>query len=326
MPSVTVYFHAPCFDGIVSAVLAGSILRRSLSVTDIVYEPVGYALKPKWGQMRLRGPCAVVDFLYHPDAAFWADHHATAFVNGAPPPKTRPRHATLYDASAPSCAGLIWRTHGTEFPMASKARFQELVLWADRIDAARYESVAEVMKADAPALQLDLTLLLGDSDGYSAFLAQELEVRTLEEVAAHPVVVARLIAVRSKLARGFERLERAIQLRDGVAIFDVDAEDVVVPRYGAFALFPTARASIGLHRRARAISLLAMVNPWTVPEHPHVGRVCERFGGGGHDRVGSVSFDARDAVLAREATDDLAAALGDSSWIRSSTSTTSSPT
>src|SRR5437867_9299784 len=76
----TLYLHFPCFDGLVSAVLASDFLEQNGWKFNRRFCPVNYHLRPTWISSHLRPPCAVVDFLYHSDAQFWADHHSTTFL------------------------------------------------------------------------------------------------------------------------------------------------------------------------------------------------------------------------------------------------------
>ena len=75
----TLYFHSACFDGLVSAVLAWVFLETK----DWRFQgfiPVNYDVRTMWLSDPLKTPAAIVDFLYHPDADFWADHHPTTFL------------------------------------------------------------------------------------------------------------------------------------------------------------------------------------------------------------------------------------------------------
>src|ERR1700686_2228078 len=78
MKSATLYFHYPCFDGLVSGVLAWEFLERHKKWNITRFSPVNYPLRKSWLARKLHTPCAVVDFPYHPKAAFWADHHQTS--------------------------------------------------------------------------------------------------------------------------------------------------------------------------------------------------------------------------------------------------------
>src|SRR5438876_6074091 len=79
--SSQLYFHSPCFDGIVSAVLTWDFVETVFRWTVRELKPVTYKLRESWLAETLVRPCAVVDFLYHPHATFWADHHSTTFLS-----------------------------------------------------------------------------------------------------------------------------------------------------------------------------------------------------------------------------------------------------
>jgi hypothetical protein len=79
----TLYLHYPCFDGVMSAALAWDFLETSQHWTIAHAMPVNYDGSAGWLARKLPARSAVVDFLYHPGAAFWADHHATTFLSDA---------------------------------------------------------------------------------------------------------------------------------------------------------------------------------------------------------------------------------------------------
>jgi len=81
MQVATLYFHYPCFDGLISAALAWEFLeaQKGWRVGELC--PVNYTVRNSWLASELKHPCAIVDFLYHPSADFWADHHATSMLN-----------------------------------------------------------------------------------------------------------------------------------------------------------------------------------------------------------------------------------------------------
>lgn len=139
------YFHAPCFDGIVSSVLAIDFLEVAHEWTFRAFHPVGYDLKTRWASYNLPEASVVVDFLYHPHALFWADHHPTTFVTSQfrdDYKKRGSRRWAYFDPQAPSCASLLWeRLFSLEH--YRNPRYTEMVHWADKIDSARYASVEE---------------------------------------------------------------------------------------------------------------------------------------------------------------------------------------
>ena len=293
-----IYFHSPCFDGIVSAILAWDFGEKVLKWTVEDLQPVNYKLRSSWLRETLVEPCAVVDFLYHPQASFWADHHATTFLTPEAKrdfkQKDNPHFA--YDPKASSCAQLLWGHLKTAFGYRNR-RYAPLVAWATKTDAARYASVQEAIEGTAPALRINCTLAYGDGDGYSVFLVRQLRNEPVEVVAGLPEVRTRYERFQNDVHQGLELFESRARLERGVVVFDLKAENTLVPRYAPYYFFPNAPYSAGIIRRDDTTTITAMRNPWRRVTSIHLGRLFERFGGGGHPRVGSVVL--RDGDTAR---------------------------
>ena len=296
---VHLYFHSPCFDGIVSAAIASDYLEQVKGFPQTQLHTANYHLRDHWLSTELTRPAAVVDFLYHPGAEFWADHHTTTFLNEDTRCEYEGRRGAeiFYDSSASSCAVLIWKHWGGTLPRRA-AHYQELVEWADRIDSARYESVDETLAFDAPALQIGLAMTMYQGDAFSQHLVWLFRVQSLAEVAARPEVQAAFTRGRELRRLGQQRLSDSIRLDDNeIAVFDVNAEDVLVNRYAPFVFYPNARYSAGIVRARGEAKIIAMRNPWLEFPSAPLGELCVHLGGGGHRRVGSVLVGNRDAAL-----------------------------
>ncbi|HVR40929.1 MAG TPA: hypothetical protein VMU84_17690, partial [Thermoanaerobaculia bacterium] len=280
-------------DGIASAVLAIDFLRNVEGWSGIDAEHVNYDVRASWLTTRFHEPTAIVDFLYHPDAVFWADHHRTTFLNSSVERHFRERESDsiIYDAKAGSCAGLLWRRLSYRDP-----RRAELVEWAEKIDAARYESVEEALSFAHPALRISVSLARA-TDGYSERLVALLSEHSVSEVAGEPEVRQRFLEVEHSMREGLDRVRAAARLRDDIIVFDVDAGEVIVPRYSPWLMFPDARYSVGLVRRDDGAKITAMRNPWLEFESVPLGDIFTRYGGGGHQRVASANIT--DAASAR---------------------------
>jgi hypothetical protein len=253
--------------------------------------PVNYDVKDKWLATALEIPAAVVDFLYHPQAAVWADHHTTSFLSPAARAdfeQRRNKAQLWYEGKSPSCSSLLWEHVGSH--LGSVGRYQEMVYWANKIDSADYSSVKEAIFGDAPALRINSSLMCGATDEYCIFLVANLRRRSLAQVAELSAVQQRYDHVRSKIAKGLEYLKDHIRLEpDGIVVFEAQtAEDSILSRYAPYHFFPQARYSIGLVHSPKGASITAMRNPWHDFTSIPLGRVFERHGGGGHQRVGSV--------------------------------------
>jgi hypothetical protein len=298
----SLYFHSPCFDGIASAVVALDFLSARYGWHDTHLHPVNYELKGRWLESPLQPAAAVVDFLYHPTATFWVDHHSTTFLTpGARADFLKRRGPFIvYDQVAGSCAGLL-RRHLDLCFAHSRPRLAELVNWAEKTDAAEYDSVEEAVFGDAPALRISLSLSAENSPNYSSFLVRELLTRSLQAVADDDEVKRRYALVRSRVDEGNDRLREHVHIEDGaIAVFDVDATAAMVSRYAPYLFFPRARYSAGIVRTVDGAKITTMRNPWISFESVPLGPLCAELGGGGHHRVGSIALTGSDVAKAPE--------------------------
>lgn len=296
--SATLFYHYPCFDGLVSAALAWDYLENHAGWQIEYRRPVNYDVGRTWTSLPLPERSAVVDFLYHPAAKFWADHHATTFLAGASPDPSAEGRQLLYDSSSASCAMLLWRRLGGE--LSDPTRYEEMALWGDRVDGARYDSVDDALFGCEPAYAINLSLLHEADAAYGERLLTQLRTKSLTDVAGDEQVRARVDYVRERTATGLELVRSASVLRPGnIAVFDVaSAPEAIVNRYSAFAVYGDARYSVGLLRDGSGAKITAMRNPWREFESVHLGRIFKPYGGGGHQRVASViigSAAGRDA-------------------------------
>lgn len=297
MKHASLYFHYPCFDGLVSGVLAWDFLDRHEGWTINEFLPVDYTLRDAWLKTKLKKPCAVVDFLYHPGATFWADHHETTFLDPrskASYQQRKDKSRALYDNRSPSCATLLYRHFRKSF--SARPHFKELVKWAQKIDSAAYSSVEEAILGDAPALQINRSLLAEDLDrpGYARFLITQLREHDLTYVASLKEVQLREKKVRRSLERGLKKAKAESRLEAGdIVVLDARKNSrQLVSRYAPYFFQPNARYSIGIVRTPDLIGITAMRNPWRKFRSVSLGRALEKFGGGGHQRVGAVRLPA----------------------------------
>jgi len=291
MKNATLYFHYPCFDGIVSAALAWEFLeqRKGWAMADLC--PVNYTVRNGWLASELKHPVAIVDFLYHPSADFWADHHATSMLTKEAEADYQRRRAEFplyFDEQAGSCATLLFRHLGES--LAHKPHFPEMVEWAEKIDSARYASVEEAILGDAPALRINRSILLEPGAEYARFLCKELRSRPLSDVAALDEVKTRQDEVERRTRAGLKEVEKHITMEPGaVATFEAElAKDEMINRYSAYYFAPDARYSVGIIHSEEGTAITAMRNPWREFPSIELGKIFARFGGGGHQRVGAI--------------------------------------
>jgi len=294
---VHLYFHSPCFDGLVSAVLLSDYLRTSAG-HQIELHPVNYHLNETWASLELAKPAAIVDFQYHPDASIWYDHHATAFLTPAFEEHYRRRREPLvvFARTLPSCSLLIWNQR---LPMTGD--HHEKVLAADIIDSARYESPQQAVFDDRPAFLINATLAIGETDEYTKYLVGELLTRDLAATAQLPVVQQRFQEFRRMRGLGMQAFrptpdleaQDGYTLTDDILLFAVDDAGGIISRYAPFTVAPEARYSLGVIRSGDRAKITAMRNPWREFESVPLGNIFKTFGGGGHQRVASTRLHGK---------------------------------
>lgn len=305
-PEGALYLHYPCFDGLISAAIAWDFLERSRGWSPAAICPINYSpeLRSAWLATPMPADSAIVDFLYHPGARFWVDHHATTFLTeGARLDYERggEERFLLYDPAFTSCAKLLWDCVGSASPDAQ--RYAEMAYWADRTDSATYDSVDEAILGSQPALQIARSLSAGRDDAYCAFLLQHLRTDTLAQVAALPEVASREREVFERIQRGLDLIMRGdtVALEDGaIAVLDIhNVPNASISRYSPYRRYPNARYSVALTRADEESRILAMRNPWLDFESVPLGKMFERLSesfpgiqGGGHQRVGAVVIPA----------------------------------
>lgn len=294
--SASIYLHFPCFDGVVSGVLAILFLGKLRGWRFDSIHGVNYELQANWSETRLSPHSCVVDFLYHPEAEFWCDHHPTTFLNSNLRADFASRQEPLhiYDDKSQSSARLVWNKGAAILGRAR--RLEEMVDWADRIDAAEYEDVNEALFGTHPALQISRSLAVDADSRYCDLLVRKLCVSSLREVAAHPEVQRRVLQANQLSREGLRNVQKQMQLHGNIALFDVLTENSLVSRYSAFYFHPKVEYSVGIFRSNDSIIIRVNTNPWLRFESPNLGEMmraaARKIGlasaGGGHANVGSL--------------------------------------
>lgn len=320
---VHVLTHGYCFDGMASGVLFTRLLGAIERGRDLEfsYRSCGYGPKLKtipkgW----LAGDQnAILDFRYTENdrLTYYFDHHRTAFASDSERvaaesnvAASRGKRALHYDPSCSSCAKLIARVaaevHGESF-----ADLSQLIEWADRVDAARFDDPEEAFFARTPAL---LVADVVERHGDTAFLNKlvpKLCRTPLEDVAASEEIVALASPLAAAKEAFITAVRRVGKMQEDVAV--VDLGDVPITPAGKFATyvaFPRCRYSVILLRTKDQLKLGVGWNPWGGAERLHdISALCRAEGGGGHPVVGAVNFAHEQMDAARAAFTRMVAAL-----------------
>ena len=127
--------------------------------------------------------------------------------------------------------------------------------------------------------------------------------KPLASILEEPFVAAVLPPLLERHARSIDILRPRSEEKDGTIFFDITDLDLegynkFIPYY----LHPDSVYSIGLSKSSFRVKVSVGSNPWSRREPSvNLARVCERYGGGGHARVGAISFEVNQGDQARKA-------------------------
>jgi len=138
-----------------------------------------------------------------------------------------------------------------------------------------------------------------------------LATKSLGEILKEPFVAPLLppLLKRHELSMGI--LKERTECKDATIFFDVTDHDLegynkFVPYY----LHPESVYSVGLSKSSFRVKVSVGSNPWA-PQEPEVNlaKICERYGGGGHARVGAISFPVDQHAAAIRASEEIVSEL-----------------
>jgi hypothetical protein len=300
--------HGHCFDGLASAVVFTRVVQQ-LGFRDAAFEyrTCGYgAGQTRADEKVLTGDCnAVLDYRFYAseNLTWYFDHHRTAFASDADLSAFQAAKASrryFFDPSYSSCTQLIADVATRELG-ASVAGLGELVRWADRVDAARFESADAAVSRSSPIMQLVSVVEHYGDDAFHRELVPELLRKPLDVVAQSRTITERYKPLGKKHDRFVARVKQKSQRLGRVVFVDL-TESVLesVSKFVTYALFPDSVYSVivGLLKNGPKISV--GYNPWSgAPLDTDISAICARYGGGGHPVVGGISFPASSLEEAR---------------------------
>lgn len=320
---VRIFYHDKCFDGACSASLFARFHRECI-IPDASYAYRG--LVHRAGALFDEGEFmgdqnAIVDFKYSPSPRvhWWFDHHLSAFLT----PQDQQHFLAckqdpacmdrkFFDPEYTSCTGFIARIASTRFGFDT-APVADLVHWADIVDGALYESPEAAVEMAAPAMKLTLIVESTQDPEFIPRLIPLLTSMPLADILAQPFVAALLPPLLERHSQAIDLIRSRAEERAGTIFFDItDHQLEGFNKFIPYYLFPGATYSIGLSRSSFRTKVAVGSNPWTKADPArmvNLAAVCERYGGGGHARVGAISFSPDRGDEARKAAAEIVAEL-----------------
>jgi hypothetical protein len=187
----------------------------------------------------------------------------------------------------------------------------ELVQWTDIVDGAMYEDARSAVEMKAPAMKLTMAIESSTDRDFVKKLIPLLAYHPLATILEEPFVAAVLPPLLERHERSVEILRQRMEEKDGTIFFDITDLDLegynkFIPYY----LHPDSVYSVGLSKSSFRVKVSVGSNPWSKREPTvNLAKVCERYGGGGHARVGAISFEVNQSDAAHQAALEVVAEL-----------------
>jgi hypothetical protein len=313
---VRVFYHDKCFDGASSAALFSRFYRERIrSDAEFVFSGLLHRAGKLFDENSFTGDeNAIVDFKYSssPKITWWFDHHQSAFLTpeDAAHFEQQQSNHKFYDPDFKSCTSFIAMIAQQNFGF-DPTPVAELVHWTDIIDGALYPDARTAVEMKAPAMKLTMVIESAQDYQFVPRLIPLLATRPLAEIIEEPFVASVLPPLLERHRRSMAILKERIESKDNTLYFDItDHELEGYNKFVPYYLHPESVYSVGLSKSAFRVKVSVGSNPWA-PMEPTVNlaKVCERYGGGGHARVGAISFDVTQQEAARKAAAEIVAEL-----------------
>jgi hypothetical protein len=303
-----VLYHDHCFDGSAAAAFfTRFIADKYYPDAEFLFTGMAHKASQLFEDSLFDGDeNAIVDFKYSasPRLTWWFDHHQSAFLT---PEDAKHFHKDTsgkktYDPTFRSCTGYIAKVTREKFGYHAPD-LDNLVKWADIVDGAQYKTAAEAVELGAAAMKLTLII-----EGVKGSESVQKIIRWMRHMTLCEII--QLPEVREMYEPLFERHLQSIDIirkqavcHDGVIFFDLseygfEGYNKFIPYY----LFPDSVYTVSVSISSFRTKVSVGSNPWAKEPLKHnLASICERYGGGGHPKVGAISFEKGEVEAARKA-------------------------
>jgi hypothetical protein len=305
---VRVLYHDHCFDGAASAAYFSRFMAdQETPGAEFRYTGMAHTADQIFEDSLFDGDVnAIVDFKYSPNPRldWWFDHHQSAFLTPEDAEHYRlgDKSRKFLDADYRSCTKYIADVTRTQFGY-SAPDLADLVKWADIIDGAVYDSPEQAVGLESPATQLVLVIEAAKGSGIVQKIIHMMQRMPLASIIADAEVKEIYRPLYERHLRSMELIRSNARNDGGVVFFDLvgtgmDGYNKFIPYY----LFPDSQYTVSVSESTFRTKVSVGSSPWMTGELKHnLATICERYGGGGHPRVGAISFPVGAINLARQA-------------------------
>ncbi len=313
---VRILYHDHCFDGAAAAAFFSRFIEDKFHPgADFQFTGMAHKASQLFEDSLFDGDeNAIVDFKYSPNPklTWWFDHHQSAFLSpeDAEHFKRDTSGRKLFNPDFRSCTMFI-ATVAKERWNYEAPDLAELVRWADIVDGAQFKDPEEAVELRSAATKLTLVIEAAKGSDIVQHIIRLMRNKPLDEIIADAEVQSRFGPLYERHLRSIDIIREQASCEGGVIFFDLVGFDLegynkFVPYY----LHPDCTYTVSVSQSSFRTKVSVGSNPWvTGPLKHNLATICERYGGGGHARVGAISFDIGAIDEARRAAQEIAAEL-----------------
>ena len=313
---VRILYHDHCFDGAASAAFFSRFIQgRFHPGAEFSYTGMAHKAAQTFEDELFDGDeNAIVDFKYasNPKLTWWFDHHQSAFLNAEDAEHWRRDTSgrKFYNPDFRSCTCYISTVARERFSFDAP-ELNELVKWAEIIDGALYSSAKEAVDMQAPAMQL--TLVIEGSKGSELVqkVIRWMQTESLSAIMQEPEIQEIFRPLHERHISSIDVIRKTSSHDGGVVSFDLietglESYNKFIPYY----LHPESLYTVSVSSSTFRTKVSVGSNPWAKKPLKHnLASICERYGGGGHAKVGAISFEIGAIEKARSAAAEIAEEL-----------------
>jgi hypothetical protein len=313
---VRILYHDHCFDGAASAAFFSRFVQEKFHPdAEFAYTGMAHTASQIFDDGLFDGDeNAIVDFKYssNPRLTWWFDHHQSAFLSPEDAEHYRQERnpRKLYDPNFRSCTMFI-ATRAKELWDYEAPELAELVRWADIVDGAQYRDAEDAVSLVSPATKLTLVIESAEGSDTVQRIIRMMRSMPLSAIIEDPEIQALYQPLYDRHLRSIEIIRQQAFCDRGVVFFDLiqdglEGYNKFIPYY----LHPESVYTVSVSNSSFRTKVSVGSNPWAPQPLTHnLATICERYGGGGHAKVGAISFPIGAVEEARKAAAEIAEEL-----------------
>lgn len=277
----------PDFDGLICTIY----LKKIFEIDSIEF------VEPKFmqdGQIHVTSDDIIANLPYHPNCAYWFDHHISNDV---------PANYKGIFRVAPSAAGLIWEHYHETHPVLEK--YEYLTKRTDVIDGALLSKHETVYPTGYVLISMTVNGSVETEHDYWMHLIDRLEVLDEDEALKDPIIKARTDEFLFHENEFKDLLKKSTKLNKNIIVTDFRHVNEIKSnnRFLVYAMLPKGNVSVTIKNDSQRVNHTAISVGKSIFNRTcdvNIGDMLKQFGGGGHAGAGSTRVPNEEAEIVLE--------------------------